>query len=274
MSDLRASLEAAGLFARKSLGQHFLLDLNITRKIVKIAGLSPGQPVLEIGPGPGGLTRALLDSPCGSITAIEADARFVGHLETCFAADLGRLTLIHADALKIDAAGLFDVSGPAPAIVANLPYNVGTPLLVNWLKGGRWWDRMCLMFQLEVCQRIVATPGSAHYGRLAVLVAAVANARLAMTLPPGAFVPPPKVDSGIVVLEPLRMPFPDLAALETVTAAAFGQRRKMLRVSLRQLGDAEALLGQAGVEPAARPETLDPQAFQRLATAWRALTPI
>lgn len=271
MTDLRAALEAAGLFARKSLGQHFLLDLNITRKIVKIASLAPGQPVLEVGPGPGGLTQALIESPCGPIKAVEADGRFVTHLESVFSASLDRLSVIHADALKINAPSLFDADGPAPAIVANLPYNVGTPLLVNWLKAGPWWGRMCLMFQLEVCQRIVAVPGSPHYGRLAVLVAAVARPRLSLTLPPGAFVPPPKVDSGIVVLEPLSVAFADLAALETVTAAAFGQRRKMLRVSLRQLGDADALLAQAGIDPVARPETLDPVAFQRLALAWRGL---
>jgi 16S rRNA (adenine1518-N6/adenine1519-N6)-dimethyltransferase len=269
MSDLRQSLEAAGLFARKSLGQHFLLDLNITRKIVRLAGLHEGQSVLEVGPGPGGLTQALLESPCGNVIAIEADGRFVEHLKGYLDGYGDRLTLIHDDALKVSAPSLFADDTALPAIVANLPYNVGTPLLINWLKAGPWWGRMCLMFQLEVCQRIVAEPGSTHYGRLAVLVAAIAQSRLAMTLPASAFVPPPKVESGVVVLEPLATPFGDIPALETVSAAAFGQRRKMLRASLKQLGDAEALLDAAGIKPTARPETISPFDFQRLASAWR-----
>lgn len=266
---LKQALETAGLYARKSLGQHFLLDLNLTAKIVRQAGLSEGQRVLEIGPGPGGLTQALLDSPCGPITAIEADGRFVAHLGSYFASYGDRLTLIEADALTIDAPALFQQSGLQPAIVANLPYNVGTPLLINWLKAGQWWERMCLMFQLEVCERIVAREGDDAYGRLAVLVAAVANARIVMTLPPSAFVPPPKVDSGVVLLTPKAIPYPDLAALERVTAAAFGQRRKMLRASLKQLGHAEALIEAAGLTPTDRPETVSPEGFFKLADVWR-----
>jgi 16S rRNA (adenine1518-N6/adenine1519-N6)-dimethyltransferase len=268
---LRAALEAGGLWARKSLGQHFLLDLNLTRRIVRTAGLKPGQPVLEIGPGPGGLTQALLESDCGPVVAIEADGRFVAHLRGYFAGAGERLTLIEADALTIAPETLFASAQQRPAVVANLPYNVGTPLLVGWLKAGPWWDRMCLMFQMEVCERIVAAPATAHYGRLAVLVAAVARARLAMSVPASAFVPPPKVESGIVVLEPLAAPLVDLAALETLTAAAFGQRRKMLRASLRQLGDAEALLAAADIDPSARPETVPPEGFFRLAKVWQAL---
>jgi 16S rRNA (adenine1518-N6/adenine1519-N6)-dimethyltransferase len=270
---LKQALETAGLYARKSLGQHFLLDLNLTAKIARQAGLIESQRVLEIGPGPGGLTQALLDSSCGPITAIEADGRFVAHLGSYFASYGARLTLIEADALTIDAPALFPESGLQPAIVANLPYNVGTPLLINWLKAGQWWERMCLMFQLEVCERVVAREGDNAYGRLAVLVAAVANARIVMTLPPSAFVPPPKVDSGVVLLTPKATPYPDLAALERVTAAAFGQRRKMLRASLKQLGHAEALIEAAGLTPTDRPETVSPEGFFKLADAWRQMQP-
>jgi 16S rRNA (adenine1518-N6/adenine1519-N6)-dimethyltransferase len=257
-SDLRQALDDGGLFARKSLGQHFLLDLNLTAKIARIAGIEVGDHVIEIGPGPGGLTHALLASPAEKVIVIEKDARFVAHLKEFFADHLGRLIVLEADAMQIDEADILTQHGfEGPArIVANLPYNVGTPLLVKWLKAGAWRGPMCLMFQEEVAQRIVARPGSPHYGRLAVLTAARA--------------PPPRVESAIVVIEDRADPFPDLVGLEHITAAAFGQRRKMLRASLRGLGDAEALLAVAGIEPTARPETVSPDSFFALTRAWRA----
>ena len=272
--DLRQALEDGGLFARKSLGQHFLLDLNLTAKIARAAGIVAGETVIEIGPGPGGLTAALLDSGAAKIIVIEKDARFVAHLKDFFADHLGRLIVIEADALAIDEAALMaEHGGTAPArIVANLPYNVGTPLLVKWLKDGDWRGPMCLMFQEEVAQRIVARPGSPHYGRLAVLTAARAHARIAMGVPRFAFTPPPRVESAIVVIEDRTDNFQDLAGLEHVTAQAFGQRRKMLRASLRGLGDAEALLASAGIDPTARPETISPEGFFDLTRAWRAAT--
>jgi 16S rRNA (adenine1518-N6/adenine1519-N6)-dimethyltransferase len=272
MKDLRDALESGGLFARKSLGQHFLLDLNLTTRIAKAAGIQPGETVLEIGPGPGGLTAALLASPAARVVAIEKDARFVGHLRSFFADAGERLVVIEADALAVDEAALLaSLGAPTPArIVANLPYNVGTPLLVKWLKAGRWRGPMALMFQEEVCERIVARPASPAYGRLAVLTAAVARSRIAVRVPRLAFTPPPKVESAVVVLEDHAARFEDLSGLEHVTAAAFGQRRKMLRASLKGLGDPAALLAAAGLDPQARPETVPPEGFQVLATAWRA----
>jgi 16S rRNA (adenine1518-N6/adenine1519-N6)-dimethyltransferase len=270
--DLRQALEDGGLFARKSLGQHFLLDLNLTAKIARVAGIVAGETVIEIGPGPGGLTQALLDSPAAKIIVIEKDARFVAHLKAFFVDHLGRLIVLEADALEVDETALIaEHGGASPArIVANLPYNVGTPLLVKWLKASAWRGPMCLMFQEEVAQRIVARPGSEHYGRLAVLTAARAHARIAMGVPRMAFTPPPRVESAIVVLEDRVDNFADLAGLEHVTGAAFGQRRKMLRASLRGLGDVEALLAAAGIDPTARPETVSPEGFFALVRAWRA----
>lgn len=271
MSGLREALEAHDLFARKGLGQHFLLDLNLTRRIARAAAIQPGDTVLEIGPGPGGLTQALLESPAARIVAVEKDPRFVAHLRRHFADAGARLQVVEADALGVDEATLLaGAPGPCP-IVANLPYNVGTPLLVKWLKAGAWRGAMLLMFQEEVCQRIVAEPGSDHYGRLAVLTAARAHARIALGVPRLAFVPPPRVESAVVALTARSDPFADLAALEHVTACAFGQRRKMLRASLKALGPVEALLATAGLDPVARPETVPPEGFFRLADAWRAL---
>ncbi len=261
---LRESLEAHGLLAKKSFGQHFLLDLNITRKIVRLAGPFEGRAVIEVGPGPGGLTRAILESDAGQVVLVEKDPRFLPLLAELDTGD-GRLTIVEADALKVDQSKL--VEGPAH-IVSNLPYNVGTPLLIDWLTGAWTPVAMTLMFQKEVAERIVAAPGDDAYGRLAVISQAVADARIVMHLPAAAFTPPPKVASAVVHVVP-RPDRPDAATLkrlERVTAAAFGQRRKMLRSSLKQLGGG-ALCEAAGIDPDARAETIDVDGFLRLAGA-------
>jgi 16S rRNA (adenine1518-N6/adenine1519-N6)-dimethyltransferase len=265
----RAELIERGLAARKSLGQHFLLDPAITARIARLAGDIAGRTVIEVGPGPGGLTHALLAAGAGQVVALEKDERFAAFLRTWPEADDGRLVVHEIDALDADEAVLLAGAGPAP-IIANLPYNVGTPLLVKWLKAGAWRGPMTLMFQLEVARRIVATPGDAAYGRLAVLTAARCTAHVAMKLGAGAFSPPPKVDSAVVTLEDRKGPYPDLDALERVTEAAFGQRRKMLRGALKSLGDAEGLLAAAGLRPEARAEEIPPEGFFALADAWRA----
>ena len=267
------------LAARKSLGQHFLFDPDILRRTALAAGPVKDRTVIEIGPGPGGLTRALLDEGAGHVLAIEADSRFADALETWPEANQRRLTIVRADATKFDIEAALNASGhPLPAmIVANLPYNVGTPLLVSWLKAGDWRDTMALMFQKEVALRICANVGDAHYGRLAVLSRAVSRPYLAFTLPPGAFRPPPKVDSAVAVLDPLPEGdrFSDLATLEKVTAAAFGQRRKMLRASLKSILpkglEVPGFLTALDIDPTARAETLDQAGFERLATAVAAL---
>ena len=263
---LRESLEAHGLLAKKSFGQHFLLDLNVTRKIVRLAGPFEGRAVIEVGPGPGGLTRALLESDAGPVVLVEKDPRFVPLLEELDAGD-GRLTIVQADALKVVEAEL--VTGPAH-LVSNLPYNVGTPLLIKWLTGPWTPHALTLMFQKEVAERVAAAPGDDAYGRLAVIAQAVCEARVVMHLPAAAFTPPPKVASAVVHLIP-RPDRPDretLKRLETVTAAAFGQRRKMLRSSLKTLGGA-TLCEAAGIDPDARAETVDVAGFLRLAEALR-----
>jgi 16S rRNA (adenine1518-N6/adenine1519-N6)-dimethyltransferase len=260
---LRESLAAAGLTARKSFGQHFLLDLNVTRKIARLAELSDGETVIEVGPGPGGLTRALLEAGA-KVVAIEADARFVPLLGALAARAEGRLEIRHADALTVDPATL-----PAGAsIVANLPYNVGTPLLIGWLTGALNPRAMTLMFQKEVADRISAPPGSDAYGRLSVLVQALCEAKVVMDLPARAFTPPPKVSSAVVRLTPKpdRPPAALIDALQRVTAAAFGQRRKMLRSSLKTLGG-EALCAEAGLDATRRAEELSVADFFRLATS-------
>jgi len=266
---LRESLATQGLLARKSFGQHFLLDLNVTRKIARLAGPLEGCVVLEVGPGPGGLTRALLESGAAHVIAVEKDARFLPLLSELAAAAAGRLTLVEADALRVDEASLADQAAPGPIrIVSNLPYNVGTPLLIKWLTGGLVWSGLTLMFQKEVAQRIVAPPGSEAYGRLSVIVQAAATPELVMSLPARAFTPPPKVESAVVNLTP-RPEAPAreaLARLEKVTAAAFGQRRKMLRSSLRSLGG-EQLCTAADIDPDARAETISVDGFLRLAAA-------
>jgi 16S rRNA (adenine1518-N6/adenine1519-N6)-dimethyltransferase len=263
---LRESLDAHGLLARKSFGQHFLLDLNLTRKIASLAAPFEG-PVIEVGPGPGGLTRALLDQGA-RVIAVEKDPRFLPLLgELADAAD-GRLTVIGADALVVDEAALLRAAGGDGAghIVSNLPYNVATPLLLKWLTGP-WRPRsMTLMFQKEVAQRICANVGDGAYGRLSVIVHAICRARMALTLPARAFTPPPKVDSAVARLDPLPQAQPEdlVRALESVTAAAFGQRRKMLRSSLRALGGAE-LCAAAGVDADRRAEEIPVEGFLALA---------
>jgi 16S rRNA (adenine1518-N6/adenine1519-N6)-dimethyltransferase len=263
---LREALEAHGLWAKKAFGQHFLLDLNITRKIARLAEVRAGERVIEVGPGPGGLTRALLETGA-EVIAIEKDARFRPLLEE-LAAAAPNLRLVFADALETDEAAL--AGGPAH-LVSNLPYNVGTPLLVKWLTGP-WTPRsLTLMFQKEVAERITAAPGEDAYGRLAVIAQATCDARQVMDVPARAFTPPPKVDSAVVRLEPRAgRPSPErLAALQKVTAAAFGQRRKMLRSSLKPLGG-EALATSAGLDPAARAETVDVAGFLALTDVWLA----
>ncbi|MCW8084121.1 16S rRNA (adenine(1518)-N(6)/adenine(1519)-N(6))-dimethyltransferase RsmA [Sabulicella glaciei] len=252
-----------GLDARKALGQHFLLDEAVCRRVALLAGDLSGRHVLEVGPGPGGLTRALLASPLAHLTAVELDERALAALAELEAAQPGRLTVLRQDALRFDGTAL-----PAPRqVVANLPYNVGTPLLLGWLAQAAAWERLVLMFQEEVAQRIVAAPGTEHYGRLAVIAQWVAKCFIGLRLPPGAFRPPPRVHSAVVVLQPRAdQPEPALfRAMERVTAAAFGQRRKMLRGALKSLGGAEALLEGAGIAGEKRAEELPIPAFEALA---------
>jgi 16S rRNA (adenine1518-N6/adenine1519-N6)-dimethyltransferase len=264
---LREQLEAHGLFAKKSFGQHFLLDLNVTRKIARLAGPLEGRAVLEVGPGPGGLTRALLEAGA-RVVAVEKDPRFLPLLAELGEAADGRLTVINADALASDDMALLAEHAPGlpSRIVSNLPYNVGTALLIKWLLGPVRPEAMALMFQKEVAQRVCAGVGASAYGRLAVIAQAVCRARMVMDLPARAFTPPPKVDSAVALLEPLpeRPAAARLAALEKITAAAFGQRRKMLRSSLKPLGG-EALCAAAGIDPAARAEEIDVAGFLALA---------
>jgi 16S rRNA (adenine1518-N6/adenine1519-N6)-dimethyltransferase len=259
---LRESLAAHGLLAKKAFGQHFLLDLNITRKIARLAEIAVDDRVIEVGPGPGGLTRALLETGA-QVTAVEKDERFRPLLEELRAA-CPRLDLVFADALDVREGDL--AHGGAAHLISNLPYNVGTALLIKWLTGPWTPASLTLMFQREVADRIVAAPGDDAYGRLAVLVQATAAAQRVMDVPARAFTPPPKVDSAVVRLTPHkdRLAPARLKALEQATAAAFGQRRKMLRSSLKPLGG-EALAVAAGLDPQARAETVDLAGFLRLA---------
>jgi 16S rRNA (adenine1518-N6/adenine1519-N6)-dimethyltransferase len=263
---LRESLAAHGLLAKKSFGQHFLLDLNVTRKIARLAGPFAGDTVIEVGPGPGGLTRALVESDAGRIVAVEKDARFLPLLGELAEASEHKLEVVEADALQVDEAAL--VGAATGHVVSNLPYNVGTPLLLKWLTGPWRPASMTLMFQKEVADRIAARAGQDAYGRLAVIAQAVCEARVVMDLPARAFTPPPKVASAVVKLVPLpvRPSDADLKALERVTAAAFGQRRKMLRSSLKVLGG-EALCEKAGIDAGVRAETVPVEGFLRLARA-------
>jgi len=263
---LREALAEHGLMARKSFGQHFLLDLNITRKIARLAEVGAGDTVIEVGPGPGGLTRALIETGA-RVVAVEKDARFAPLLEDLAAASAGALTLMLGDALTADEAAL--AQGRPAHIVSNLPYNVGTPLLIKWLIGAWTPASLTLMFQKEVADRIAAPPGGGAYGRLAVIAQATCEARVVMDVPARAFTPPPRIDSAVVRLTPRAdRPSPErLDALQTLTAAAFGQRRKMLRASLKPLGG-EALAVAAGLDPQARAETVDVAGFLRLADTW------
>ena len=266
---LREGLAAHGLTADKRFGQHFLLDLNVTRKIARLAGPLDGCAVLEVGPGPGGLTRALLEEGA-HVVAVERDPRFAALLGELAAAAEGRLSVVQADAMAVDQAAL--LAGHAPGlparVVANLPYNVATPLLIDWLTGAFQPASMTLMFQREVAERIAAPCGADAYGRLSVLAQALCEAQVALRLPARAFTPPPKVESAVVRLDRRAdAPDPQLTArLERVTRHAFGQRRKMLRSSLKALGG-EALLTAAGVDPNARAETVAVEGFLALATA-------
>lgn len=264
---LRAVIAAHGLAAKKSLGQNFLLDLNITAKIARIAGPLEGVTVIEVGPGPGGLTRALLHGGADRVIAVERDERCLPALAEIAARYPSRLDIVAGDALETDFAALAEGHDDV-RIVANLPYNIGTELLTGWLTAEPWppfYRSLTLMFQKEVAQRIVAAPGTSAYGRLGVLAGWRSQARIAFELPPQAFSPPPKVSSAVVHLVPRATPEPcDLSRLERVTLAAFGQRRKMLRQSLKPLGG-EALLAKAGIDPTRRAETLGIGEFVRLA---------
>ncbi|MEI9416370.1 16S rRNA (adenine(1518)-N(6)/adenine(1519)-N(6))-dimethyltransferase RsmA [Mesorhizobium sp. Cs1321R2N1] len=268
---LRDVIERHGLQAKKALGQNFLLDLNLTGKIARSAGDLTNATVIEVGPGPGGLTRALLSNGARRVVAIERDERCLAALAEVSAHYPGRLEVISGDALKIDFAALASGTGHAPVrIVANLPYNIGTELLVRWLTVADWppfYASMTLMFQREVAQRIVAAPDSDAYGRLGVLAGWRTQARIAFDVPPQAFTPPPKVTSSVVHLEPRATPLPaEVKKLGRVTEAAFGQRRKMLRQSVKSLGG-EALLERAGIDPTRRAETLSVEEFVRLTNA-------
>jgi 16S rRNA (adenine1518-N6/adenine1519-N6)-dimethyltransferase len=260
-------IAAHGIAARKSLGQNFLLDLNLTRRIARAAGPLDSATVIEIGPGPGGLTRALLSEGARRVIAIERDPRCLAALATLAEAYPGRLDLIEADALTLDLSTLSD---PPRRIAANLPYNIGTALLLRWLDHIRAYECLTLMFQREVAERLAAAPRSPSYGRLSVITQWLCEVRLLFDIPARAFTPPPKITSTVVQLTPRPTPLAPAAkaALEHVTAAAFGQRRKMLRASLRTLGvPSEALLAEAGIAPTSRAEELSVEQFCALARA-------
>jgi len=267
---LREVIRRHGLAAKKSLGQNFLLDLNLTARIARAAGPLQNVTIIEVGPGPGGLTRALLALGARRVIAIERDERAVGALAEIAAHYPGRLEVIAGDALDVDPRPL--LNGGAARIVANLPYNIATPLLVAWLTvepWPPWYDSLVLMFQREVAARIVAPPGSKTYGRLSVLANWRTETKILFDVAPSAFVPPPKVTSSLVRFVPRPKPLAcDRTALERVTQAAFGQRRKMLRQSLKALTpDALALLAAAGLEPTARAEDIPVEGFVALARA-------
>ena len=271
LPSLRAVIEAHGLSAKKSLGQNFLLDLNLTSKIARLAGDLTGCDVLEIGPGPGGLTRGLLAEGARRVLAIEKDARCLPALNEIAAIYPDRLQIIGGDALDIDPR---DHLSPPIRVAANLPYNVGTELLVRWLTPEHWppfWESLTLMFQKEVALRITAQPGSKAYGRLSILAQWRTQARIVMELPPEAFSPPPKIHSAVVHLQARAEPlFPaDADKLSRVVAAAFNQRRKMLRAALKVLAkDAEARIESVGIAPTARAEEISIEGFCRLSAVF------
>ncbi len=273
---LRDVVAAHGLVARKALGQNFLFDLNLTRRIARAAGPLAGVAVVEVGPGPGGLTRALLSEGAEKVIAIERDARALGALGQIAAHWPGRLEIIEGDALHVAPETLIAKAGAMPIrIVANLPYNIATPLLAQWLEAEPWppfYDRLTLMFQREVAERIVATPAErADYGRLAVLAGWRTEARILFDIPPAAFVPAPKVTSSVVELIPRASPEAcDATTLSALAQAAFGQRRKMLRQSLKGFAaarglDLPALLAAAGLQPTMRAEEAPVAAFVAMA---------
>jgi 16S rRNA (adenine1518-N6/adenine1519-N6)-dimethyltransferase len=268
---LREVIERYGLLAKKSLGQNFLLDLNLTAKIARAAGDLTGKNVIEIGPGPGGLTRALLDTGATAVYAVERDDRCIAALQEVIQAHPGRL-IVHADdAMKVDVTALC----PAPrAIVANLPYNIATPLLIGWLEKATEFDSLTLMFQKEVAERMAAKPRTKDYGRLSIITQWLTRAEKKFDIPPSAFTPQPKVTSTVMHLKPRHdrqdsIPFD---VMEKVTAAAFGQRRKMLRQSLKTLNvDVEKLLTNANIADTARAEEIDIAGFIRMAEAFQKL---
>ncbi len=267
---LREVIAAHGLSARKSLGQNFLLDLNLTAKIARAAGDLAHCDVLEVGPGPGGLTRGLLANGARRVVSIEKDRRCLPALAEIAETYPGRLEVVEGDALALDVGSILH---PPIKVVANLPYNVGTELLIRWMTPQQWppfWDSLTLMFQKEVAERIVATPGSKAYGRLALMVQWRADAQIALTLPPQAFTPPPKVHSAVVHITRLDEPrYPaDAKVLERVIATAFNQRRKMLRASLKGLSpDIEDHLIGAGIAPTSRAEEINLERFCALANS-------
>jgi 16S rRNA (adenine1518-N6/adenine1519-N6)-dimethyltransferase len=272
---LREVIARHGLSARRALGQNFLFDLNLTLRIARAAGPLEGQHVIEVGPGPGGLTRALLAAGA-AVTAIEMDERCLPALAEIGERYSGRLDVVRGDALRIDGAAL--ARGRPTRIIANLPYNVASPLIVGWLQAEPWppwWLSATVMVQREFAERLAASPNERKdYGRLSVLTALRAEARILFDVPPAAFVPPPKVTSSVVLLTPRadapRFPMP---LLERITQAAFGQRRKMLRQSLKALGDPAPLLQAAGIEPERRAEEIDPAGYLRLVRALEARKP-
>ncbi len=271
---LRDVIAAHGLATNKRLGQHFLLDLNLTRKIARGAAPLEDAQIIEIGPGPGGLTRALLMEGARSIIAIERDRRCVEALADLVARSDGRLTVVEGDALKLREEDLVG-SGAHVKIVSNLPYNISTALLTKWLTVPQWppyFESLTLMFQREVAERLIARPHTKDYGRLSVLTQWRMHACKLFDVPPQAFSPPPKVVSTVVSLVPIAQPEPaPLGALQTVCAAAFNQRRKMLRSSLKSLGPPEALLAASGIDGTLRAEDLDIPEFARLARTYAQL---
>lgn len=271
LPSLKDTLQMHDLLAKKSLGQHFLLDPSITANIAKMAGSLHDHHVIEVGPGPGGLTRALLEAGAKHVYVIEKDERCLAILQQLRQAAAGRLTVFHEDALTFDCSA---IPGPRK-IVANLPYNVGTQLLLGWLdsvyQNPKSFASLTLMFQKEVADRITAMHGNKHYGRLSVLSQWLCEVRSDMVLPPGAFTPPPKVASAVITLTPRAKPLVDVEkkTLERVMASAFGQRRKMLRGALKSLGgDAEAILIKAGIDPTLRAEQVDIHTLCQLAACY------
>jgi 16S rRNA (adenine1518-N6/adenine1519-N6)-dimethyltransferase len=267
---LRDVIRRHGLSAKKTLGQNFLLDLNLTARIARAGGPLDGITVVEVGPGPGGLTRALLAEGARRVIAIERDDRAIAALEEIAARYPGRLEIVPGDALEFDAPSA--LGQERARVIANLPYNIATALLIGWLTGPwpPWFDMLVVMFQREVAERIVAAPGGKSYGRLAVLANWRCETKILFDVSPSAFVPPPKVTSSVVRLSPRAQPLAcDAGVLQMVTAAAFGQRRKMLRQSLKSLGgDPLALLAAAEIDPTARAEEIPVEGFVKLANVF------